>query len=165
MRASQAVYRINKLRVINMNRGFESLPLRQFLRNPPNTSLNMNSHQTLLFRFATLKNPANGSISEQEPYGEAVPQRQTPVWLVGHQACPGQPTQEPQRPAPRPRGTTTSLTTKANVARCRPWAVSPMQPSKGSSRSAKNWTPVLRAWNFPRSPNRSRSRNRTSPPG
>jgi hypothetical protein len=32
VRASQAVYRINKLRVINTERGFESLPLRQFLQ-------------------------------------------------------------------------------------------------------------------------------------
>jgi hypothetical protein len=40
----------------------------------------------LLFRFATLENPANGSIEAYESNREAVPQRQTSFRRVGHPA-------------------------------------------------------------------------------
>jgi hypothetical protein len=83
--------------------GGEYFALRQFLRNPPNAGKIPDSQQTLLFRFATLENPANESISEHEPNSEAVPQHQGFLRRVGHQARSRQATQEPQRHA-RGRG-------------------------------------------------------------
>jgi hypothetical protein len=64
-----------------------------------NTGKISNSPQTSLFRFATLENPAIGSIEAYEPNSEAVAQRQRFFRRLGNQARPGQATQESRRPA------------------------------------------------------------------
>src|ERR1700734_2790175 len=108
------------------------------------------------------KNPANESTSEHESNSEAVPQRQTSVRRLGHQASPREATSELQSPA---RGAGTFLPCVLHGKDPSDAACGPLHrctQAKARSEAKGTWTPVPQACNFHRNPNRRRMRNRTS---